>query len=81
VPSFELEFEIYCGKCGAGLCNNGETTNPSGYYQRSYRLDIEPCQKCLDDATQEAKDEVITEYEAKIEELQEELETLKREVS
>lgn len=41
----EVEFEVYCKKCGAGLCNNTEVE--SGRYAKVY---IIPCEECLDKA-------------------------------
>ena len=45
MPSFEVEFEVYCGRCGAGLCNQSV-----GYNRRGPRVDVEPCGKCLENA-------------------------------
>lgn len=45
MPTLELEFEVFCGKCGNGLCNNtreGKTRN------RQYPcINVDPCEKCL----------------------------------
>lgn len=38
----ELEFSVYCNKCGNGLC--GETTVDRN------KVRVNPCQLCLDDA-------------------------------
>lgn len=50
MPEFEVqttvEFEVYCGKCGAGLCNQTSTENRRG----TNRVTVDPCEKCLDEA-------------------------------
>jgi len=51
MPELPLEFEVFCAKCGAGLCNNcteGRTPRRNVPYIR-----IEPCEKCLEKAREE----------------------------
>jgi hypothetical protein len=60
VPSFDVEFEVFCGKCGAGLCNNSETAS-SGRY--GLKVTVDPCEGCLDNARQDGKDEAEKEME------------------
>lgn len=46
MPSLEFDFEVFCEKCGAGLCGNckeGRTTNRGMPF-----IKVEPCQNCLD---------------------------------
>lgn len=40
----DIDFEIYCGRCGAGICANGSTKKT--YRRAANRLDIDPCEKC-----------------------------------
>jgi hypothetical protein len=42
MPSFEVEFEVYCS-CGEHLCN--QSTGSSN--KRGPAVTVEPCQKCL----------------------------------
>jgi hypothetical protein len=53
MPEFTVDFEVYCSKCGAGLCNQSTTEVRRGYP----RVTVEPCTKCLDDAKNEGYDE------------------------
>lgn len=45
MPGIEVEIELYCARCGAGICSNG-TARRQG---RAPAFDIEPCEKCLSD--------------------------------
>lgn len=55
MPEFTLEFEVYCSKCGAGLCNQSRTE----FNQRRGlpSVHVEPCQHCLDEAKSVGDDE------------------------
>jgi hypothetical protein len=59
MPVFEVEFEVYCSKCGAGLCNQTKTENASYSYSgtRMARLEVEPCENCLKEAKDEGYEE------------------------
>ena len=49
MPDIQVEIEVFCAKCGAGLCNN--TTSRQGktrYGNEAFY--VEPCEKCIDDA-------------------------------
>ena len=56
MPSFTVEvtaiadvnFEVYCGKCGAGLCNQSNGIDSSG--RRWAKVEVMPCESCLEDA-------------------------------
>ena len=54
MPSLETNFDVFCAVCGAGLCNNAEVTYP---IQKQPRIDITPCENCLDDAREEGREE------------------------
>lgn len=50
MPEFEVqttvEFEVYCGKCGEGLCRQTVTETRRG----KNLVTIDPCEKCLEDS-------------------------------
>ena len=43
MPTFEVEFEVYCGECGAGICNLSDGS--SG--RRGPVVTVTPCEKCM----------------------------------
>jgi len=55
MPIAEIEIEIYCAQCGAGLCNQTEFATTRGRGLPSFR--VEPCEKCLNEAREEAREE------------------------
>lgn len=73
-PDVEVDFEVFCAGCGAGICNNTDvrTSRTRGMPQ----LTVEPCKKCLEEARKvgasEKEDELIDE----INELKSELKAL-----
>ena len=38
----ELDIELYCASCGAGICENGSQR------RKRQAFDIEPCKRCLE---------------------------------
>ena len=51
MPELTLEFEVFCEKCGAAMCQNcteGKTTRRGMSF-----ISVEPCKNCLDDARDE----------------------------
>lgn len=44
----EVEFEVFCARCGAGLCNQSEGGNTNG--RRFPYVSVEPCNNCLESA-------------------------------
>ena len=46
MPTFmvDVDFSVYCAKCGAGLCGNRSTDD------KRMKMDVEPCDKCLENA-------------------------------
>lgn len=51
MPSFdyqpeqvEIDFDVYCGTCGHGLCGQSFTSERKG----RFRVDVEACSKCLE---------------------------------
>jgi hypothetical protein len=46
--SFELEFEIFCGTCGADLFNQSDTRKSSTH--RKNQVTVQVCQNCVENA-------------------------------
>ena len=63
MPSFSLDFEVYCGTCGAGLCNQSDTRKSRHRGEDQVTVDV--CQDCVQKA--------LTPLEDKIESLESEL--------
>lgn len=55
----DISFEAYCNKCGAGLCQN--ISVDSGY--RGVKISIDPCDRCLEEAKEEGREEIREEQE------------------
>lgn len=47
-----VNVEVYCQRCGAGLCNQTEAT--AGHYRGEPQFRVEPCEKCLEEARDDA---------------------------
>jgi reverse gyrase len=47
MPKFKIDvhFDVYCARCGKGLCGNCNTNIES---KSGLKMTIEPCQRCLD---------------------------------
>ena len=45
MPEIEVNIELFCSRCGAGICNNA--TAGKTKIRREPCFEIEPCQKCL----------------------------------
>lgn len=43
MPNFTIDFEVVCGKCGAGLCNQSSGSN----YRGQNVVTVDPCEKCI----------------------------------
>jgi len=52
MPSFDVDFEVFCG-CGAGLCNQSKGTSSCN----GLTVTVEPCEKCIEKAREEGYDE------------------------
>jgi hypothetical protein len=56
----DVDFEVFCGTCGAGLCGQSEGRQSRN---RAYpQVTVEACQKCIENAKDELNDEI---YELK----------------
>lgn len=56
----EVDFEVFCGTCGDGLCGQSEGRQSRN---RAYpQVTVEVCQKCVESAKDELNDQI---YELK----------------
>jgi len=51
----DIEFEVFCARCGAGLCGNSDTR--SSYNRGCPQVTVEPCDKCISNSKDEGYDE------------------------
>ena len=63
MPSFEIDFEVFCGTCGAGLCNQSDTRKSRSRGEN--QVTVEACEYCINQATNPLK-EKIEELEAQL---------------
>jgi hypothetical protein len=63
MPELTAQFEVFCSKCGAGLCMNTTVRDPTSY-NGVPGVYVEPCEKCRDDAHDEGFDEGYAKREA-----------------
>jgi len=70
--SVSIDFEVFCGTCGGGLCNQSDTRHSRS---RSYaQVVVTVCEDCVEAARQEIRDDLenqIQELQDKILELSE----------
>lgn len=55
MPSVEIEIEVYCATCGAGLCGKTDVVKTRSRGQDSFR--VEACEVCIDAAHDRGLDE------------------------
>jgi len=53
MPTLWLDFEVYCARCGAGLCNNCTEGKTRG--RGIPMITVEPCDKCLEEKYEEGR--------------------------
>ena len=72
MPSFniDVDFEVYCGTCGEGLCLQTETPRTLNRNALSVRVDV--CGKCIS-----RKDDAIADLEEQVAGLNREVQSLK----
>ena len=68
MPSFEINFEVFCGTCGAGLCN--QSNSRKSRQRGEDQVTVEVCQYCLGEAKSPLQ-ERIEELEQLLEEAKE----------
>ncbi len=73
MPSFEISFEVFCGTCGAGLCNQSDSRKSR--YRGEDQVTVEVCEKCIESATSPLN-EKIEELEQLLAEAKQEIESL-----
>ena len=70
MPTFEdieittnisLDFEVFCGTCGAGLCNQSSTRHSKSRLAAQVTVDV--CGNCLEEARQEIRDDLETQIQ------------------
>jgi hypothetical protein len=47
VPSIDVDFEVYCDNCGAGLCRDTRV--------RGTTIHVSPCSNCMDNEYERGK--------------------------
>jgi hypothetical protein len=70
MPSFDVEFEVFCGTCGAGLCNQSDTRKSRTRSEN--QVTVEVCQNCIEKAETPLR-ERIEELEQLLEETREQI--------
>lgn len=79
MPNFTLDFEVFCGTCGAGMC--GETDTRESHRRGMPQATVNACSKCMENAKDEGRDEIrdgeLAKALERIEELEEQLEEMK----
>lgn len=73
----EVEFEIFCESCGAGLCHlaTGRNSHGRGHPQ----ITVEPCPTCLEAAKEEGSGNSEN-LQSQVDSLTEEIEEMSREM-
>jgi hypothetical protein len=78
MPSFTVDFEVFCGTCGAGLCNQSVTRKSR--QRQEDQLTVEACGNCVDVAFEKgagSREDEITDLSNQIEELKRDLDSLR----
>lgn len=73
----DVEFEVFC-ECGNGMC--GDTETRESRHRRYPQAVVAPCPKCLQAARDEAAEEMRDKMQARIDELETELENERRQI-
>jgi hypothetical protein len=56
MPEIKVNIEIFCDRCGDGLCGNTSARNKSGRYSEEAYF-VKPCAKCLKEKYEEGYEE------------------------
>jgi hypothetical protein len=75
MPSFDVEFEVFCETCGEGLCNQSKTRKSRSRGEN--QVTVEVCQRCVANATSPLS-ERIEELEQALEEARCQIEACER---
>lgn len=68
----DIEFEVFCEQCGAGLC--GESNTRSSRNRGTPQVTVNPCSHCVASAKEDIRDQMqeeIDKLEERIRELEE----------
>ena len=59
MPEFtiDVQFDVYCGKCGAALCPQSRTTDHQRGRNNGRYVEVDPCEKCMEDARDKGWDD------------------------
>lgn len=72
--TIDVDFEVFCGTCGKGLCSESDTRRSIG---RNYlQVTVNACPACIEDKDKEiqALSEEVSRLESKVYELEQKLE-------
>lgn len=70
-----IDFEVYCDTCGAGICSNAKTVRSRNRGELQVRVSV--CDNCIQNKEDELND-VIFELSEKIAQLEEEKQELEK---
>lgn len=79
MPSIEVtvDFEVFCGKCGAGICNNATVSSKSNWHSgTTHNVSVDPCESCAETFREEgsaSRDDEVQKLTDRISELEGEL--------
>lgn len=62
MPDITVDVEVFCAKCGSGLCR--DTSVEYSIHNIPY-LRVAPCEACIEQSRQDGYDDGYTEGEAK----------------
>lgn len=51
--SITIDIEVYCDKCGNGLC--GQTRHVTTRKRNAHAFRVMPCEKCIEDAKEDGR--------------------------
>jgi hypothetical protein len=80
MPTFnaDIEFEVFCGTCGAGLCGQSDTRSSRSRGQ--LQVTVEACKDCIDRGKEEAVQEAEVKFSAVRDELEKRISELEAEL-
>ena len=74
VFDIEIEFGVYCGTCGKGICHLADTRK--SHNRGTNQVTVDPCEYCMDNARDEARQEAMDEMQGEIDALRERISEL-----
>ncbi len=83
MPTFstDIEFEVFCAECGAGICNHADTR--VSHRRNANQVVVRPCDTCMKAKQDEidGHEETIEQRDSTIEDLREEVAALKEQLA